>query len=200
MTSLPNLFLYVQQTLFPHLSATCDDPLTVQHRELIWILAAVRVEECIAGPWHRHTVGVVPHDRRKMARALLVKAWLGLAQTKDLLDRLRVDRTLRTLCGWQPGEPLPSESTFSRAFAELAHSQVLDHLHAIRAEAYLGEQVSLFVACDSTAIAAREKHAGKHREKQAAKPKRKRGRPRTGEAVPTEKVERRLVRQLRQTG
>jgi hypothetical protein len=130
MPSLAELFTYVQGSLFPQLAATLETPLTAQHRELIWVLTALRVEEVIDGPYRWHRVGVVPHDRRKLARAFLVKAWLGLAQTKDLRERLQVDRTLRTLCGWQAGERLPSLSTFSRAFAALAQSGLLDQLHA----------------------------------------------------------------------
>lgn len=156
MSSLAQTFAYVQGTLFPRLAATVDEPLTAQHQELIWLLAALRVEEVIDGPYRWHRVGVVPHDRRKLARAFLVKAWLGLAQTKDLHDRLRVDRPLRTLCGWQAGDRLPSRSTFSRAFAALAHSGLLDQLHALRVQEYLGDGVTLHVSRDSTAIAARE--------------------------------------------
>jgi len=189
---------YVQGTLFPRLEATLDTPLTAQQRELIGVLSVLRVEEVVDAPWRWHRVGVVPHDRRKLARAFLVKAWLGLEQTKDLRDRLQVDRPLRTLCGWQPGERLPSLSTFSRAFATLAQTGVLDRLHALRAQEYLADGVTQHICRDSSAIVARERQAPK-----APSPprvKRKRGRPRNGEGPPpAPKEERRLVRQLTQT-
>ena len=198
MASLAELMTYVQGTLFPRLDATLDTPLTAQHRELIWILSVLRVEEVVDAPWRWHRVGVVPHDRRKLARAFLVKAWLGLEQTKDLRDRLQVDRILRTLCGWQPGERLPSLSTFSRAFATLAQTRVLDRLHALRAQECLADGVTAHICRDSSAIVARERQAPKP--PTAPRVKRKRGRPRKGTAVPSApKPERRLVRQLTQT-
>ncbi|MHB9130430.1 MAG: transposase [Armatimonadota bacterium] len=196
MTSLAHCFAYVQGTLFPQLAATLDEPLTAQHGELIWVLTALRVEEVIDGPYRWHRIGVVPHDRRKLARAFLVKAWLGLAQTKDLRDRLRVDRTLRTLCGWQAGERLPSESTFSRAFAAFARTGVLDRLHALRVQEYLADGVTLHVCRDSTAIAARE--AQPPRPPAPAQPKRPRGRPKGGGVPRGPQPERRLIRQLTQ--
>jgi hypothetical protein len=196
MTSLSQLFSYVQQTLFPQLDATLDTPLTQQHRELIWIFSVLRVEEVVESPWRWHRVGVVPHDRRKLARAFIVKAWLGLEQTTDLRDRLQVDRVLRTLCGWQGGERLPSPSTFSRALAMLAETGLLDQLHGLRVEEYLGDKVSLHLCRDSTAIVAREHTPRKV--KSPAPPKRKRGRPRKGEERPPA-PERRLARQVRQT-
>ncbi len=39
---------------------------------------------------------------------------------KALVERLRVDRNLRALCGWENRGQVPDESTFSRAFAEFA--------------------------------------------------------------------------------
>jgi antitoxin (DNA-binding transcriptional repressor) of toxin-antitoxin stability system len=198
MPSIADLFQYVQRTLFPGLADTLEEPLTAQHQELIWVLSVVRVEEVIPGPWRWHRVGALSHDRRKLARAFLVKAWLGLEQTKDLRERLGVDRVLRTLCGWQSGERLPSLSTFSRAFAELARSGLLDRLHTLRVQEYLAEGISLHICRDSSAIVAREQQV--KTKKPPLPPTRKRGRPRKGEAPPTApKPDRRLVRQLTQT-
>jgi len=198
MPSLSQLFSYVQQTLFPQLDATLDTPLTRQHRELIWILSVLRVEEVVDSPWRWHRVGAIEHDRRKLARAFIVKAWLGLEQTTDLRERLQVDRVLRTLCGWQGGERLPSLSTFSRALSMLARTGLFDQLHTLRVEEYLGDGVSLHLCRDSTAIVARERTARKATP--PAQSKRKRGRPRKGEErPPTPAPERRLARQVTQT-
>lgn len=199
MPSLAQCFAYVQGTLFPQLAATLEEPLTAQHQELIWMLTALRVEEVVDGPYRWHRRGVVPHDRRKLARAFLVKAWLGLAQTKDLRDRLRVDRPLRTLCGWQAGEGLPSLSTFSRAFAALAQARLLDRLHALRVQEYLADGVTLHVCRDSTAIAAREAQPPKVPAPPTPRPPRPRGRPKGGGIPRPPQPERRLVRQLTQS-
>ena len=40
--------------------------------------------------------------------------------TRALRERLANDRALRRLCGWESIRALPSEATFSRAFAEFA--------------------------------------------------------------------------------
>ena len=68
--------------------------------------------------------GQPPRDRAALAHAFVAKAVLGLPTTSMLIERLTVDKQLRRLCGWKhPGE-LPSESTFSRAFAEFARSEL----------------------------------------------------------------------------
>lgn len=41
--------------------------------------------------------------------------------TTFLIDRLKSDKNLRRICGWGNRKHLPSESTFSRAFAEFAN-------------------------------------------------------------------------------
>jgi len=57
-------------------------------------------------------------DRQALAAAFVAKAVLGLQTTRQLLDRLQADRTLRYLCGWNSAEAVPHESTFSRAFGD----------------------------------------------------------------------------------
>ena len=102
-------------------------------------------------------------------------------------DRLLVDRTLRQLCGWEQRREVPSEATFSRAFAAFAQSKVLDQLHAALVAAHAAETLIWHVGRDSTPIPARErpKPAVSKPSVQAAAPKRQRGRPRKGEEQPT---------------
>src|SRR5437879_12785927 len=45
---------------------------------------------------------------------------IGLPTTSMLVERFAVDKHLRRLCGWEHPGQVPSESTFSRAFAEFA--------------------------------------------------------------------------------
>jgi Transposase domain (DUF772) len=68
--------------------------------------------------------GRPPHDRVALARAFVVKAVLGLPTTSMLIERLTVDKPLRRLCGWEHPGQVPSEATFSRAFAEFARSEL----------------------------------------------------------------------------
>ena len=45
---------------------------------------------------------------------------LEVTTTQALVDQLRRDGPLRQLCGWEGEGSVPSEATFSRAFAEFA--------------------------------------------------------------------------------
>jgi len=149
----------LQQTLFPALAAVVPEPVTDAHKRLIAILALVQVERVIPAPQTTPRGGRPPLDRRKLARAYLAKAALGLSETEDLYHRLEADRTLRRLCGWEEGQGLPSLSTFSRAFAEVAAAGWLDRRHAELVATYLGDSVTEHVGYDTTAIAVRERVA-----------------------------------------
>ena len=58
-----------------------------------------------------------------MARALVAKAVYDMPTTRVLLDRLDTDVVLRRICGRERRSEVPSESVFSRAFAEFSHTQ-----------------------------------------------------------------------------
>jgi hypothetical protein len=107
---------------------------------------------------------------------------LNMATTRLLLDRLDTDPTVRRLCGWERREEVPSESTFSRAFAEFAESRLPERVHQALIEKNLGNQLVGHISRDSTAIHAREKP-----EKKAVpveQTPKKRGRPKKGEERP----------------
>ncbi len=57
------------------------------------------------------------------------KAVLNLPTTRMLIERVEADTTLRRLCGWSRLSEVPSEATFSRAFAEFADSALPSRLH-----------------------------------------------------------------------
>ena len=107
-----------------------------------------------------------------------------LSSTRDLLERLDVDEKMRRLCGWSSARAVPSEATFSRAFAEFTESSLPSRLHEALVGRTLGEHLVEHISRNSTAIEAREKPAQKAAK--APKPKRKRGRPRKGEERPKE--------------
>ena len=69
-----------------------------------------------AGP----RVGAPERSRVALAQACVAKAVLGFEQTTQLRSRLAVDSVLRRLLGFESSRPLPSEATFSRAFAEFS--------------------------------------------------------------------------------
>ena len=129
-------------------------------------------------------------DRAALARAFLAKAVFNIGTTRALINRICSDPQLRRLCGWHRQDQVPSEATFSRAFAEFAVTSLPDRMHRALIESCYEEEVVGHISRDSTAIQARERPAAK----EPAPAKRKPGRPRKGEEPA--KKERRVVRQL----
>jgi len=185
---------HIQGHLFPWLQAEVG-PLTDNHKRLVTVLEMVRVEAVVSmrdgGP------GRPLDDRHALARAFIAKSVLNLATTAALIERLHVDTTLRRLVGWERAAHVPSEATFSRAFAEFADGHVPERAHEALIERTLEDHLIGHIARDATAIEAREK-PDRREKPQAEAPKRKRGRPRKGEVVP-QKEPRRIERQTGQT-
>jgi hypothetical protein len=153
-----------------------------RYQRLVRVLELVRVEEWL--PYPRGWRGRPLEDRAALARAFLAKAVLGMVTTRALVERLRNEATLRRLCGWEKAGSVPSEATFSRAFAEFAEGDLPGRLHEALLERTLEGHLAGHVSRDSTAIAGREKPAPKA--SPAAKPKRRVGRPPKGEQRPKE--------------
>ena len=84
-----------------------------------------------------------------------------LPTTRALRERPQVDATLRRLCGWERIDGVPSEATFSRAFAEFAESDLPTRLHEALERAHLEGHVVGHIARDSTAIPVRERRQRK---------------------------------------
>jgi hypothetical protein len=116
------------------------------------VLEVVRIEEHVACVYAG--TGRPPACRKSLARAFLCKALLGIPTNGDLVERLKVDVRLRRIVGFC--RALPSEATFSRAFAEFALSGLTDRAHEAAARAHLGEDVFLHASLDASAIPARE--------------------------------------------
>lgn len=163
--------------------------LTAKQKLLISVLETIKLEEYL--PYIGRVPGRPLEDRTAIARAFVTKMVYNMATTRILLDRLESDPTVRRLCGWERKEDVPSESTFSRAYAEFAESRLPERVHQTLIEQHLGEQIVGHISRDSTAISAREKPEKKTAPVET-KPK-KRGRPRKGEERP--KVLTRLQRQ-----
>lgn len=145
----------LQQSLFPFLEDHLEAPFTEKLQKLINILDMLEVERFVAD--HRWCRGRPPKSRHAIARALVAKAVYNIPDTKALIDRLKSDKNLRKICGFETIYSVPGESSFSRAFQEFADSQLPQKVHeAIITTVYAGEIVG-HVSKDSTAIEAREK-------------------------------------------
>ncbi len=189
---------HIQSSLFPWLREEVD-PCTAALEQLIIVLDTIGLEAYVPGP-PRGGRGRMPEDRRAIARAFVAKAVLNLPTTAALIERLQVDRALRRICGWESRRAVPSEATFSRAFAEFAAGELPARLHAALVQRSLAGHIVGCIARDATEIEAREKPARKDDPppppSTPAAP-RKRGRPKKGEERPKDPT--RLERQLGQT-
>ena len=67
---------------------------------------------------------------------------------------------LRRLCGWNQASQLPHESTFSRAFAEFASTELPQKLHETLIRPTQKQRLIGHISRDSTAIVARERFPG----------------------------------------
>ncbi|KAB7880567.1 transposase [Poseidonibacter ostreae] len=180
--SLSKIWLKVtnlEQTLFPQLQEMLGD-LSTKEQKLIKILDFAQIEKNITVVNITNT----PKDRIEMARSFIAKSVYNLQTTRDLIDRLKVDKTLRVLCGWRYSNEIPSESKFSRFFKELSDLKIAQKTHKQFVEEYLSDEIFFYNSSDSTKIPLRQKAVKKEK---INKPKKKRGRPRKGETpIPKE--------------
>ena len=110
---------HVQSYLFPWMREEFD-PCTEALERLIIVLDTIGLQAFVPPPSGGR--GRKPDDRRALARAFVAKAMLSLPTTTALLERLAIDKSLRRICGWETRREVPSEATFSRAFAEFAEN------------------------------------------------------------------------------
>src|ERR1700746_4054215 len=179
---------YIQGYLFPGRRED-NDPITEALGRLVTTLDVIGLEAFVPEP--PRGPGRPPEDRRALARAFVAKVVLGVPTTSALIERLDVDKSLRRILGWERRSQVPSEATFSRAFAEFARSDLPDKMHAALIARTLGGRIVGVIARDATEIEAREKPAKKETNDKnddpppdSAAPPRKRGRPRKDEDRP----------------
>lgn len=171
----------VQQSLFPYLDEALPTPLTKPEKQLVKILELVQIEKHVPVSASRQWLGRPIKEREALARAFIAKTVLRYQHTRSLRHELLSTPNLRMICGFEKRQDVPSESTFSRAFAEYAKAGLGTTVHDDLVKEYLGSELIGHVSRDSTAIIGREKPA-----KKVKKPKvpKKRGRPAKGEQRP----------------
>ena len=201
VASLSQIWNTIQGTLFPWLEEELD-PLTEKQQQLVAILELVRVEQFI--PDYRGSEGCPRKTRPAIARSFIAKIIYNLDTTTFLIERLKSDKNLRRICGWESRAQLPSEATFSRAFADFANTKLPQHVHKALIEKKLKGEIFLHNSRDSTAIEAREKPQPKQKvaeqkdvytDPKSTERQKKRGRPKKGE----KKEEKELTRIEKQT-
>ncbi len=179
ISTLSKMWLKVvnlENSLFPELQESLRiKEFSTKEAKLIRVLDFAEIEKFITITSQTN----IPKYREQIARAFIAKSVYNFQTTRDLLNRLHVDRTLRILCGWRYANEIPSESTFSRAFDEMSRLQIAQKSHERFVEEYLSEKTFFYNATDATKIPLREKPVKIDKEK--PKPKKKE-RPKKGEA------------------
>jgi hypothetical protein len=176
----------IQASLFPFLEEVLD-PLSEKQQQLVTILELIRIEGYV--PNYQWYEGRPRKTRCAIARSFVAKMVYNISTTRALYERLRSDKNVRRICGWENRNSIPSESTFSRAFAEFAETALPQKVHdALIKKMYVEtDTVVLHNSRDSTAIEAREKPTVKQKEPEAKsedKKPAKKGRPKRGEEKP----------------
>lgn len=220
-TSLRQRLKAIQVELIEGLGSEMGEPVTPALGRLVHVLDWVRIEQFVDDGCG---VGRPPRERFALANAFVAKAVLGLSTTVGLIDRLKVDRALRRICGFAWFKKLPAEATFSRAFTQFAEQRLAERVHEALIKEQLGDQLIGHISRDGTAIEARERPKstpvdaslttaantdqtrldGEDPTPQAGAAskgepnKRKRGRPRAGE-VSQPKAPTRIARQRQQS-
>jgi hypothetical protein len=186
----------LQRSLFAHLEDCWKTPLTAKEQQLVSILELIQIEKYVPRSASNEEMGRKLKERESISRAFVAKAVYGYPFTRSLIEAVKTTPTLRRICGFERVSDSPSESTFSRAFAEFAESDLGERVHNVLVENCLKPELIGHVSRDSTGIDGREKPAKKTPKKKAAP--RKRGRPAQGEQRES-KEQTRLERQCEQS-
>lgn len=132
----------VQQSLFSHLNQCLRTPLTSQEERLVSILEIIQVEQHVPKIVSRYRwPGRTPLDRQSLARAFVAKALYRHPTTIDLIRALHSAENLRRICGFVTSGSIPSEATFSRAFAEFAAGSLGTRVHDALVNHYLSDEL-----------------------------------------------------------
>jgi len=156
--TLSQFWLTVQGGLFGWLEEELGE-LSAKQKQLVKILELLRVERYVQRA--QGVLGRPLEDRKAIARAFVAKAVYNLETTRQLLEQLHNDTRLRRICGWERRRAVPSEATFSRAFAEFARSELPARVQVALIEQYQRPRLIGHISRDATAISAREKAAKK---------------------------------------
>ena len=159
LATLGGLWHSIQAWLFPMLEdelGALDD----KHREFVAVCQNCAPHQHMAGyRWVGN--GCPPSDRLALCKAFIAKAVWDFSTTRALIDAVRHRPVLRRLCGWETLGEVPSEATFSRAFAGFAQGQLPQRIHEAMVKQRYGDKLAGHVSRDGTAVEAREKAAGK---------------------------------------
>lgn len=178
---LREMWQHVQRELFPVLLEELGE-LGEKDRLFIKMVSLLPL-----GQWLQRYdwsgMGCPPCSRHWILHAFIAKEVYRYPTREALIDALKAQPTLRRLCGWESVNEIPSPSTFCRAFQQFAKDELPQKIHALLIQRHCQPKLVGHVSRDATAITAPER-APVAKERTPAEPiiKRKRGRPKKGEA------------------
>jgi hypothetical protein len=194
MPTALEIWNHIQRPLFPLLEEE-RGPVGEKDRPFVQIVGLLPLGRFLeAYLWSG--LGCPLKARGPIVHAFIAKSVYGFPTTRALLESLEARPTLRRLCGWESVGDIPSEATFSRAFADFSARQRLQQIHPALGQTPLGTKLIGHLSRDAMAIDAREKAAAKA-PPPASWPQ-KRGRPAKGEVRPP-RPPTRLEQQLRRS-
>jgi hypothetical protein len=196
MFDLTTIFHGLQRQLFPALEEELG-PLTALDQQFCEVISLTQLG-CFTQEYEWCGEGRPPCSRTWLAHAFIAKHVYQFPTTGALIHALQTRPNLRRLCGWESAADVPSEPTFSRAFAAFAADQLPQRIHENMVQVHAGPKLVGHVSRDATAIEAPERPAPKPAAATPAAP-RKRGRPKKGEERPTlppKRLERQPTRTL----
>ena len=194
MNTLFGIWDTIQIRLFPVIEEEIQTELTEKEKWFVKVVSLMDIAKHMrAYSWCG--IGRKKSSRIKILKAFIAKAVYNFPTTSILLEYLNTSRTLRKLCGWERITDIPSEATFSRAFAEFSDGRLSEMILEAMVKEHLGHKLVGHISGDSTAIEAREKAVRKV--KTEKKPK-KRGRPFKGSvpAIEPKRLDLQLKRNL----
>jgi transposase len=185
MKLLSQMLSEIQRVLFPNLQEEWG-PLSTKEERLIEILEVVRIDDYILEQYNGRR-GRPKSFRTAMVRSFVTKAVYSMEKTTELIEMLHSSVNIRRICGFEKSIDIPSESTFSRVFAEIAQNKILEKVFEAMIKTHFDDKLVGHVSRDSTAIHAREKpikvKKDNNMEEVHKNTKRKRGRPKKGEIL-----------------
>ena len=196
MSIVADIWVSFQASLFPNLCSCERESLTSRLSDLLDVFGKIDIGRHVT--WGGSWMGRRRIDRRAIGRAFIAKAFYGLTTTDLLIEMLRLQPTLRKLCGFEKVSDIPSPATFSRVFKEFAETDLGDRVLAAMVKDHVGDKIVMHASTDATEIDAREKGVAKAKNPFIVKPAKKLGRPKKGE-VREPKNTTRIEQQLKET-
>ena len=179
-TDLRDIWRHLQRQLFPMLLEEVGE-LGEKDRLFVRVVSLLPLERWLER-YDWCGIGCPPHSRTRMLHAFIAKEIYRLANREALVDALKARPTLRRLCGWETCDEIPSLSTFCRAFQQFSNDELLQQIHAALIQKHCQPKLVGHVSRDATAICAPERPAAALRPLAEPSVRRKRGRPKKGEA------------------